>query len=358
MRKILKLLLILALILLLISVIAIVVLIIKNKSFIGSSEKEFVEYLENNKMVFDQDAFSTDKPLAVFNNDIYESDVILLGENHGYSDVQEIDKALFIHFNKTKGTRYYISETDSIGAEIINTFLNKKEKDPALLKEFVLYVKKRIPQQGGRELYQKWASLYDYNEGLADSSKIKVIGIDKNLNDKSRIPRDSAMVINFIHAVEKDSLSGESFYGFFGLAHVIQKGLNSNNYHYFAAKLVKKGFKVNSILCMDVDSEMYMPKNDQFPTPDNEKITFLGMDGPIVLVKGINDLKDACKKNTNTLFNLEGENSPYKKSQRLMNIKSNFIESNFSPYDENASTTDFIQYVMLLRNANAVTPME
>lgn len=331
---------------------------IKNSSFLGKANPEFVDYLNRNKIESSQGDFVYDDSLRFFSDISNKNHILLLGENHGLSEVQHIDKSLLVYMNKEKGIRNYLMEADTLCAKKLNTFLQKEEKDTILLREFVLTIKQVIPQQAGVELYQKWSDIYDYNKSLPDSLKIRVFGIDKALGDSTRISRDSCMIINFANLLKCDSLANESFYGFLGLAHVLQGGIGDNNYHYFASRLKRRGYNVKSIVCMNIDSEVYMPKNDEFPTPDDERLTLLNMDGPIVLVEGINDLKEASSKNTNTLFRLDGSGSPYVKSQKLINAKTNFINQNMFPYNKDASVLDFCQYIFLLRNSGAITPLK
>lgn len=355
-KKILKWIGILLLSLLVIILISIIILVIKNKQFIGSPDELFVAYLNQNKIVLDNNAYDTEKQL--FDKDTYASKVILLGESHGLADVQTIDKSLFLHLNQKTGLRYYVAEMDSLRADILNQFLHEMPKDTALLKQVVLAIKQRIPQQSSIELYQKWSDIHDYNQTLPDSLKLSVIGIDTDFNTKSPIPRDSAMILNFKHIITQRGLENEQFYGLFGLFHVLQNGVNSNNFQPFAARLRSNNFGVKSILCMNIDSEAYFPENNQYPTPPNEKIGLLNMDGPIVLAKGINDLKKASEKNTSTLFNISKENSPYRGSSKLITSKSNFINQQIAPYDKNLSTSDFVQYVILIRNSQALSPLK
>lgn len=346
---------------LLLSVLAIIlistiVLIIRNRQFIGTADKLFVDYLKHNKIILNNNAYDTEKQL--FDEDTYASNLILLGESHGLADVQTIDKFLFLHLNQKTGLRYYVAEMDSIRANMLNHFLYKTEKDTVLLKQVVLAIKQRIPQQSSMELYQKWLDIYDYNQTLPDSQKIAVIGIDTDFNIKSSIPRDSAMVLNFKNIITEKGLESEQFYGLFGLFHVLQNGINSTNFKPFAARLISNNLNVKSILCINIDSEVYFPENNQYPTPPSEKIGFLNMDGPIILAQGINDLKKASERNTCTLFNITKENSPYFKSKKLITSKSNFINQPIAPYDKNLSTPDFVQYVILIRNSQALTPIK
>lgn len=341
---------------LVIFLISIIVLVIKNRQFIGAPENLFVEYLVRNKVVLDKSAYDAEKQL--FDDDTYASNLILLGESHGLADLQAIDKSFFLHLNQKTGLRYYVAEMDSIRANQLNTFLNGAEKDTALLKQIVITIAQRIPQQSSMELYQKWADIYEYNQTLPDSLRLSVVGIDTDFNTKSPISRDSAMILNFKNIITEKGLKDEQFYGLFGLFHVLQDGINSINAQPFAARIKTNGYKVKSIICMNIDSEVYFPENEQYPTPPSEKIGFLNMDGPIVLAKGINDLKKASKSNTSTLFNLTKENSPYFSSTKLIISKSNFINQQIMPYDKNLSTTDFMQYVILIRNSNALSPIK
>lgn len=269
-----------------------------------------------------------------------------------------MDKAFLFHLNRTRGVRYYIAEMDDVGAGMLNEFLAGNEKDMSLLEEAVCRVGERIPQQAGMELLQKWSDIYDYNATVEDSQKIRVIGIDKSLEDKSAVSRDSVMMSTFLVAVETIGAENESFYGLFGLFHVLQGGMNENNFLPFAARLKLAGFDVTSVVCLDINSEIYMPANTGYPTPPGGKMKLLSMDGPVVLVKGINDLKKASVKNSITLFDLDRPDSPYKHDSKLTQVKTNFFGNEQRPHDTNAVTTDFAQYAILLRNGNAVTPLE
>ncbi len=333
-----------------------VVLKVKNDKFIGQADEKFVNYLNKNKTVLNQT--SDEKGKILFADSTYKNDIILLGESHGVADVQSIDKELFLHLNKTAGFRYYIAEMDSLRASKLNNFLCGAEKDTILLKKIVLDIKKRIPQQSSIELYQKWSDIYDYNKTLPDTLKVCVIGVDTDFEKKSPISRDSAMILNFKHFIKEKNIEGGRFYGLFGLFHIFQNGVNSENFQPFASRLVKNGFKTSSIICLNVDCNTYLPKNDQFPTPPSEQIGFFNMDGPGILVKGISDLKEASNENEATLFNLKALNSPYLNGQKLISIKTNFVNNSITPFDKQLPTIDFIQYAIIIRNSEALTPIK
>lgn len=324
---------------------------ISNKLFLESKNEANVAYLAKNNVQISNSINET-----LFDTDFYGSNVFLLGEIHGYADNQKLDKELLFFLNKKLGVKYYIAEMDSLTAKKLNTFLTDSFKNQVTLKEVVLNISQRIPQQSSQELFDKWNAVYDYNQKLTDSLKIRVIGIDKNFNDNSIIARDAAMAINFKNAVKKLKLENEKFYGLFGYFHVLQN-MTENGTESFASELKKSGIKTTSFVSYTLDSEMYLPKNPQFPTPENERVDWINADGPLQLVKGINDLKELSKPDAITLFKLNSPNSPYQKSQHLINVKSRIFGEDIVPL-EGTFTTDYFQYVFLLRNSNALTKLE
>ena len=321
---------------------------ISNKIFLESTNEDNIAYLTKNNTVVTNSI--NDK---LFDNDFYESKVFLLGEIHGYADNQKLDKELLFFLNKKLGVKYYVGEMDSLTAKKLNNFLNDSLKNQETLKEVVLEINKRIPQQSSQELLEKWNDVYDYNQKLADSLKITVIGIDSNFDDDSNVSRDAVMIVNFKNSIQKMKLEDEKFYGFFGFFHVLQS-MTENGQETFASELKKSGIKTTSFVSYTLDSEMYLPKNPQFPTPENEKVDWINADGPLQLVKGINDLRELSKPNSITLFKLNSNNSPFQKSQHLIHVKSRVFGENIVP-KKGTFTTDYFQYVFLLRNSKALT---
>ncbi|SDJ56415.1 hypothetical protein [Chryseobacterium jejuense] len=332
--------------------ISILYILISNKIFIGGKDSEFTDYLKNNHITVDDKIDG-----KLFDDNFYNSQVFLLGEIHGYADNQKLDLNVLKFLNQKEGVKYYIAEMDSIHSNKLNVFLHGKTKDQNLLKEVVLAVKKRIPQQSSKELMDKWNSIYDYNQTLKDSLKISVIGVDTDFNENSRkISRDSAMIVNFKNAVKKQHIEHEKFYGLFGFYHVLQHGVKKDKKP-FAEELKNSGFKTSSIVSYPLDSEMYLPKNPQFPTPEDEKIDWINADGPFMLVKGINDFKEFAKPNSMTLFKLNSNNSPYQQADKLISVKSRMFGESFNP-QKNTHTLDYFQYVVITRNSKALTPIQ
>lgn len=330
----------------------VVYLFISNAIFIGGKDSEFTDYLKNNQAPVNDKIDG-----KLFDESFYNSQVILLGEVHGFAANQKMDQELLTFLHQKAGVKYYIAEMDSTNSHKLNLFLHGNTKDQNLLKEVVSAIQKRIPQQSSKELLEKWNHIYDYNQTLQDSLKISVIGIDTDFNDNSRkISRDSAMIINFKNTVKKMNIGHEKFYGLFGFYHVLQHGVKKNEKP-LAERLKNSGFKTSSIVSFTLDSEMYLPKNPQFPTPEDQKIGWMNADGPFMLVKGINDFKEFAQPNSITLFKLNGNKSPYQHSDKLMTIKSRMFGESFSP-EKNTNTLDYFQYVVLLKNSKALTPLQ
>lgn len=325
---------------------------INNRIFIGSQEQQFTDYLKDNR-----EEISGKVEGKLFDDNFFNSQVFLFGEVHGYADNQKADQYFLKFLNQEKGVRYYVAEIDSVNADKLNHFLIDSTKNLPLLKEVVTAIRKRIPQQSSKELLEKWSDIYDYNQTLNDSLKVQVLGIDVDFDDNSRkIPRDSAMYVNFSNALKRLRIQDEKFYGFFGFYHVLQHGAKMGKKP-FAEYLKNSGFKVSSIVSYTLDSEMYLPKNPQFPTPADQKISWINADGPFMLVKGINDFNGLLKPNSIHLFKLDSKESPFLTSDKLVSIKSRMFGENFTP-QQSTSTLDYFQYIVLLKNSKALTPLQ
>jgi hypothetical protein len=74
---------------------------------------------------------------------------------------------------------------------------------------------------------------------------------------------------------------------------------------------------------------------------------------------GINDLKNLTNKKTNTFFDINKPSSPYKNSLRLINSTGLLILfSGMKITDENTSTTDYAQGIILIRNSDWAEPLK
>jgi hypothetical protein len=360
MRKILKFVKWLLIVLLFLLTVPALIFYIKNKIFLGGTDNGCVAYLSDHKKDL-QEIINNKGEQQLFSNAFYENQVFMLGEVHGFRDVQNIDKFMLFHLNKKIGVRHYVAEMDSTRAGFLNNFLKKDKPDTILLKQFVNDLKKRIPQQASQELFHKWIDIYNYNRTLPDSLKIIVIGVDQDFNENESTPigRDSIMIINFEKFITAHQLEHEKFYGYFGYSHVLQDGIGEKNLYPFAAKMKRSKLslakKIQSIVCLPVESEMYLPANDQYPSPPDERTTMFNVDGPFVLVKGINDLKKVTEEKSISLFSLNEPNSPFQNNQRLAGYKSTLFGENLLPNSAHQKTVDLFQYVIFIRGSGALT---
>ena len=327
---------------------------ISNNLFLESKNQTIINYLSKNKIELKNNVIDS----TLFDCDFYNSKVFLLGEVHGFADNQIIDKELFLFLNKKLGIRYYIAEMDSITSKKLNQYLdNPIKKDQALLKEVVKAIGYRVPQQSSRELFDKWSFIYDYNKKLGDSSKIKVLGIDKNFDDATTtIKRDAAMMMNFKNYISKLKLQNEKFYGLFGVFHTLQSEIASGPQP-FATQLKEVAIKTTTFVSYPIDSAMFLPKNPNYPSPPDEKLAWMNADGPLMLVKGINDLKELSVPYNTTLFKINGAKSPYYKSKNLISVKSRAFAEKIEP-TKGTNTTDYFQYVFLIRNSKALSALK
>jgi hypothetical protein len=333
--------------------------IIKNRIYLGGEDEMHINYLQKHHEVLDK----KNTVFSSFDSAFYSNNIFMLCENHGYEDVQLLDDQLFIHLNKKNGVRFYIAEMDSVVAQQLNAFLQKPMTDTSLLKSVVRSIALVIPQQSSQQLMDKWMRFYAYNLTLKEGEKIEVLGLDKNINDKSsKLGRDTSMLLNFNEIVKKRHLENEKFYGLFGYFHGMQSGIGAKNIYPLAAKFKRNNTfpqfqKIQTIACLTLESEMYLPENDEVPTPPDHKTTLFNVDGPIALTQGIKDAKNIAPMNAITLFNLNADGSPYKKSQRLMGIKINLLGDEVLPNNDKQVATDFFQYALLMRGSKSLSPL-
>ena len=304
-----------------------------------------------------------DLNLTLFDSTCLTGSVFLLGEVHGYADVQALDDRLFVFLNQKAGVRHYIAEMDSSRAKQLNTFLAGPTPDTLLLRQVIKAIALRIPQQSSHELYLKWLRLYRYNKALSIDKKMVVHGIDTDFSDTlATISRDSAMFLNLRSIIAQPPFKNEKFYGLFGYYHVLQAGIGPRNTYPFAAKLKRSNYfgpnAIRSLICLPLESSMYIPATIQgYPKPPNEQLGWFNVDGPLALVNGIEDLKSTSQLNTQTLFRLDGADSPYGTDQRLLGVRSTLMGDNILASTTTRPTTDYYQYVVLLRGSKALTKL-
>jgi hypothetical protein len=163
---------------------------------------------------------------------------------------------------------------------------------------------------------------------------------------------------------KKHNLEGKKIYGFFGGAHVLQKEIN--NKKGFGNLIVTSNLplskKTNSITTRYIDSYMSAPSK-YVPSlrRDNGEHTKMSntCDNMALLYHyRINDLKSVTAEYSNTFFNINALNSPYKNSLRLINnIGFYSLIAGMRITAKESVTTDYAQEIVLIRNSDWAEPL-
>lgn len=169
--------------------------------------------------------------------------------------------------------------------------------------------------------------------------------------------REPTLLANFRDAVVRLNLGREKLYGFWGLYHVLQTAPEKAGKPFATmvneSDLPMRG-KVVSLVCRYVDSYMMVPTAFLPPFWQDKGKLYSRLDkfndnGEMMKVGGIDSLVAQSRPNTVTLFKLTGT------SMGQQPIKMTY--SPFMPaeqrltYDPNRPTTDYFQYVVLVRNS-------
>jgi hypothetical protein len=173
--------------------------------------------------------------------------------------------------------------------------------------------------------------------------------------------RDKYSYHNFKRIFAQRNWSEEKLYACFGFAHTLQA------YSYTLAGRIKQDTSLslsNRIVSMNalyVDSHLTVTSAG-LPGFMRSKEDFtrlkLSYDSRLFMyLKGISDYKKVSEKSTITLFRLDADDSPYRTSLRgTRNFALIPIWDGFKIEDKNTVTTDYAQYIFLVRNADWVVP--
>lgn len=126
----------------------------QNKEVLNASEMEIVKSLENDT-----------------------SQIILLGENHGFKEPQNIDYIFLKYLNKYKGFKYYLAEIDYFQAFYFNQYL-ENGNDSILMEIFNVWYD-NSSQWANKDYFNKIKKIRNLNLSLPSEKKIQFIGADK-----------------------------------------------------------------------------------------------------------------------------------------------------------------------------------
>ncbi|QHT69523.1 erythromycin esterase family protein [Rhodocytophaga rosea] len=182
------------------------------------------------------------------------------------------------------------------------------------------------------------------------------------------VNRDSVMYLNLKALTSEFHLENEKMYGLWGFFHTMQVPIKRDHMVWPFAALLKHSQdspfrnKVVSLNIYALDSENMMP-GKMLPASIRKgksyfNTSWANSDGPLAFVGGIKDLRAVSAESTATLFKLNGANSPYRTSSRLAETKVLIPGQSLEVADKTATTEDVFQYVILLRNGEALEPIE
>lgn len=391
------------------------------KTYDRYSGNETLQYWKKNKELFEsvnQNESLSFKNLDIY---LSQNNLFLLGEFHGVKETIKIDVDLIKYLNRKVGMTIHLAEIDFSQAYFLNQYLktgdeklidyvlntwiiyhghnNKDYKDKWI--EVYKLNKSNLPslkiQVYGIDKIQNLKLTQDHLKILLNKLKLSddfpheeslfldwakeklpkiisnvdkenvdivkdILFIHKNLVDYDSVPRENIMFSNFKYLCERYDLKDKKIYGYFGEAHVLQKQMGKKKDF---GTLIKEdkyfSDKTYTIISRYLDSNMSAPSKflPFFLRSKNEhtKLEISCDDTFLLYHSGINELKELTNNDTNTFFDLDQINSPYRKSKRL--IKSFGLLSLVSGMeitDKTSFTSDYAQGVILIRNSNWAQP--
>ena len=108
--------------------------------------------------------------------------IIGYGAYHGSQKTEAVEMILLTSLVKDKIVKYYLPETDFSIAHYFDQYL--KTGDTILLKDLVTHSGIRVKQERTIEMYEKWKKLKQLNDQLPKNDKLKILGIDYQINYK------------------------------------------------------------------------------------------------------------------------------------------------------------------------------
>lgn len=186
--------------------------------------------------------------------------------------------------------------------------------------------------------------------------------------------REDAIFLNFKRLILPLINQGEKIYSNYGFSHVLQEKING--YSYIANRLkdsLNNEIKLTTILGLLANSEVLKERKAnrgkkiyirgyKFHGVDyNGYKTSKYWDGDSILerINGISMLKRISKDNEVTLFKLDGDTSPFKKSLFFIDYKryrESLFRKGFWQTEKDSSTTDYIQYILFIQNSKSNRP--
>lgn len=182
-------------------------------------------------------------------------------------------------------------------------------------------------------------------------------------NIASKKGREEKILYNFNVFYNQYKLANKKMYGFWGRFHAMQDSINGDMS--FAAMLKKSKLplakKIISIPVYCVESASMLPTQFLPPMAQQKgtiysKSNMVNDDSFVYKVDGIQNAGKFVGKNENVIFKLIGNESPYNKGLQLLESSSKF-DKNFNWIgNKQVATTDYFQYLIVVRNSDWAIP--
>lgn len=377
-----------------------------------SSGGKIVKYLSENSVTIPiNESFNYQS----IEPDIKNTNLILVGEIHGFDEPSKFDVDFFKYLHKNHNVDHYIAEFDFIQADLLNKYLKTGKIDylEKALNKWVV-----IQGRNNKDYFNKFVELQSYYNQLPEDDKFEFIGIDalrdgdllneflitlyptnsivnnenkktylnmvdelifsyQNNNDtlfilnhlkanlqyiQEKTNREEIMFQNFSNLFKEYQLEERKLYGFFGVTHVFQYRINGK--HPLASKIRTSnlGFedKILSLNFMMNDSYMVMDSK-QLPSfmSDGGAYTRIPVSADnmlIMYIVGIKDLKRMTPKHHKSLIKMDHIDSPYSNTIRMS--KTIQILPVTSILEMNDKGKPYVQYTIFVRNSDWAEPME
>ena len=129
-------------------------------------------YISNNIMQLD---FGEEKiKFPLLNSDIGNNEIFLLGETHGVQENYQLDLALFKYLKERTNIKYYLAETGYAQGRLINRYIQTGDEE--IIKKIYSYLRGTYAYNKTR--YQKLKELRNYYKNLPEGDKFEYLGID------------------------------------------------------------------------------------------------------------------------------------------------------------------------------------
>ncbi len=157
------------------------------------------------------------------------------------------------------------------------------------------------------------------------------------------------------------SLNNEKLYGFWGFFHVLQQPPVGSGKP-LACLVRESGISVVSLVCRYLDSFMMLPTAFLPPFWREKGKTFsrldkFNTDSELMRTEGMEGMRTATNPNSMTLFALDRPGSFARKTPIRIKYASFMPPSQRMQFDPSRPTTDYFQYIVLIRNSDMTQPL-